>query len=92
MVYVTVTHPFHPWNGQRFQILSRNPNNQNILNVRTSTGKKTIIPLDWTDRADPSPYQILENLSPILSFPHLQQMVKLVASLDQATNNREVDQ
>ncbi|MFP3022035.1 MAG: DUF5372 family protein, partial [Wolbachia sp.] len=90
--YVTIIHPFHPWNGECFQILSRNLNNKNILNVRTSTGKKTIIPLDWTDRAEPSPYEVLGNLSPILSFPHLQQMVKLVASIDQATNDKGVDQ
>lgn len=50
------------------------------------------IPRDWTDKADPNPYQTLTNLSPILSFSHLQQLVKLVTNLDQAKNSKEVDQ
>jgi hypothetical protein len=44
--------------------------------------------MDWTDRADPSPHQICSDLLPILSFSHLQQLVKLVANLDQAVNKK----
>ncbi|MBA8757561.1 hypothetical protein HCR18_00185 [Wolbachia pipientis] len=87
--YTTITHPFHPWNGQRFQILStKNFKNRDIFSLRTLTCGTIGIPRDWTDKADPNPYQTLTDLSPILSFSHLQQLVKLVTNLDQTTNNK----
>lgn len=80
--YTTITHPFHPWKGQRFQILStKNFKNRDIFSLRTLTCGTIGIPRDWTDKADP---QALTDLSPILSFSHLQQLVKLITNLDQA--------
>lgn len=91
--YVTITHPFHPWKGQSFQILStKNFNNRDIFSLRTLARGTVGISRDWTDKADPNPYQILTDLSSILSFSHLQQLVKLVTDLDQAKNSKEVDQ
>ncbi|APR97795.1 DUF5372 family protein [Wolbachia endosymbiont of Folsomia candida] len=90
--YATITHPFHPWKGKSFQILStKNFNNRDIFSLKTLTRGTVGIPRDWTDKADPNLYQTLTDLSPILSFSHLQQLVKLVTNLDQAKNSKEVD-
>ncbi len=87
--YATITHPFHPLKDQRFQILStKNFNNRDILSLKMSTRGPIAIPRDWTDKADPNPYQTLSELSPILSFSHLQQLVKLITELDQAINKK----
>ncbi|XGA08436.1 MAG: DUF5372 family protein [Wolbachia endosymbiont of Xenopsylla cheopis] len=87
--YAIITHPFHPWKGQSFQISSLK-SRKNTLSLRTSMSCTTNIPRDWTDKADPNPYKTLTNLSPILSFSHLQQLVKLITNLDQAI--KEADQ
>lgn len=85
--YATITHPFHPLKGECFQILStKNFNNKDILSLKTLYGA-IAIPRDWTDKANPNPYQALTNLSPTLSFFHLQQLVELLTNLDKTTNN-----
>ncbi|MFP3031110.1 MAG: DUF5372 family protein, partial [Wolbachia sp.] len=91
--YVTITHPFHPWKGQRFQIIpTRRCNDRDILNLKTLAGGIITILRDWTDKADPNPYKVITGSLPTLSFSHLQQLVKLVADLDQTANKKEIDQ
>ncbi|MBA8756139.1 hypothetical protein HCR15_03385 [Wolbachia pipientis] len=87
--YATTTHPFHPWKGQSFQISSTKKSDyRDILKVRVSTDGTIAIPRDWTDKADPDPYKTLTSLSPILSFSHLQELVKLIRS---NVSKKEVD-
>nr|WP_253308956.1 DUF5372 family protein [Rickettsia endosymbiont of Ceutorhynchus assimilis] len=81
MGYATITHPFHPWKGQSFKVLSTGKSDgRDILRVRVSIDDIKAIPRDWTDRADPDPYETLTNLSPVLSFSHLRELVELIRS------------
>lgn len=90
--YITITHPFHPLKNSRLQILStKRFNNKDILSLKTLTGSIVAIPRDWTDRADPNPYETLTNLSPILSFSHLKQLAELVNNLNQTFNRKRAD-
>lgn len=90
--YTTVTHPFHPLKDSSLQILSTKRFNQkDILSLKTLTGSIVAIPRDWTDKADPDPYEILADLSPVLSFSHLKQLAELVANLNQIVHRRRID-
>ena len=88
--HVTITHPFHPWKGERLQLLS-GPNRRDALRVKRSTGDVVIIPRDWTDRADPNPYRTLSDSQSLLSFPHLLQLAELLEEIEQATRKKESD-
>ena len=91
--WATITHPFHPLRGQRFKILSNKTfNNRDILSLQALTqGTGTVaIPREWTDKADPTPYQdTINNAVPILSYLHLQQLADLVVALAHPLNNEE---
>jgi Family of unknown function (DUF5372) len=90
--YTTITHPFHPLKNSRLQILStKRFNNKDILSLKTLTGSIVAIPRDWTDKADPNPYETLTNFSPILSFSHLKQLAELVRDLNQTFNKKKID-
>jgi hypothetical protein len=88
--YTTITHPFHPLKGKSFQILStKNFNNKDILSLKTLAPRSVIsVPRDWTDKADPNPYEAFTDLLPILSFSHLQQLAQLIADLNQAISKK----
>jgi hypothetical protein len=78
--------------GKSFKILSNKTfNNRDILSLQALTQwtGTVAIPRDWTDRADPNPYQDTCDSAPILSFPHLQQLADLVNILTQVTINEE---
>lgn len=80
--------------GQRFKILSNKTfNNRDILSLQTLTQKTgTIaIPREWTDRADPNPYQDTTDSTAILSFLHLQQLADLVEILTSVNINEKSD-
>jgi len=50
-----------------------------------------VVPRDWTDKADPDPYQDITNFAPILSYFHLHQLAELVDTLSQTKSNLGVD-
>jgi Family of unknown function (DUF5372) len=79
--------------GQRFKILSNKTlNNRDILSLQTLTqGTGTVaLPREWTDKADPTPYQDTTNDEvPILSYLHLQKLADLAIILTQPVNNKE---
>jgi hypothetical protein len=47
------------------------------------------IPREWTDKAQPDPYEILENGPPILSCSCLLQLISLVSSLNKKETRTE---
>jgi hypothetical protein len=78
--------------GQRFKILSNKSfNHRDIFSLQTFTqGTCTLaIPREWTDKADPNPYQDTLDSAPTLSFVHLQHLADLVSILSQGVNNEE---
>ncbi len=87
-----ITHPFHPLQGQSFQILTtRKIAGREAFSMKTSQGVLSI-PREWTDKADPDPYRFLLTPPPILSFTQLRLMANLINDL--SLNNlspKEVD-
>ncbi|NET39208.1 MAG: hypothetical protein F6K19_45765 [Cyanothece sp. SIO1E1] len=54
---VTITHPFHPYSGQTFEVLKkRSVSNQETVLVRGGISGTFAIPLSWTDRVRPMNY------------------------------------
>jgi hypothetical protein len=90
--WTTITHPFHPLSGKRFEILSTKTfNKRDILSLKAPGHRTGIIaiPRDWTDKADPDPYLCLSSSPPILSFIHLQHLADLVNMLKQTNINQK---
>ena len=59
-------------------------NNYDILSLQRESGEIITIPREWTDKADPNPYDSLLGSLPLLSFIHLQQLADLISTLDQS--------
>jgi len=82
--WATITHPFHPLRGKRYEILfCRTLNNQDIFSLKDPNLEISAILREWTDRADPDPYQFLSSSPPVLSFIHLLQLSDLLEAFQQ---------
>jgi hypothetical protein len=58
---VEIRHPFHPLCGQRFQVLKeRRTAGIDTFLLRDPDHGTFSIAREWTDRADPSPYDLLD--------------------------------
>ena len=81
--YATITHPFHPLQGQRLKILlTRRVDDRDVLSLQTETMDSIAVARDWTDRADPNIYAGLLEQEPILSVAHLVSLSELLHALD----------
>lgn len=75
---VTITHPFHPYSGQTFEVLkTRNVSGQETVLVKGGISGTFAIPLSWTDRERPMDYQSEFRLLPN-SFQELLAALKLL--------------
>jgi hypothetical protein len=63
---------------------SKTFNNRDILSLQGTSRGIVAIPREWTDKADPNPYDSLLGSFPLLSFIHLQQLADLISTLDQS--------
>ena len=88
MGWVTITHPFHPLRGMRFEALPCDWNKQDSFVLKGVATGRVIIPRDWTDRADPDPYQFLAPSPPALSLSHLLQLADFVDVIDQVKSKK----
>lgn len=85
MGWATITHPFHPLRGMRLEIIYCSSYKGEIFVLKDTSRHRTIaVPSDWTDRANPDPYHSLLDSSPILSLPHLLQLMDFLDVLNQA--------
>ena len=58
--WAEIRHPFHPLHGQRFQVLkARRAAGVDTLLLRELDRGTFSIAREWTDWADPSPYDLL---------------------------------
>ncbi len=81
--YVTITHPFHPLQGQRLEILStRKWGEKDIFSLQTEAMGTIAVARDWTDKTDPGFYAELLEQEPILSVAHLVSLSELLNQLD----------
>jgi hypothetical protein len=49
--------------------------------LRASSGGSFTVPLSWTDRAEPSPWETLKKIPPSLDALHLWELVELLEVL-----------
>ena len=82
--WAEIRHPFHPLRGQSFPILKqRRVAGVDTLVLRGLERGSFSVARDWTDRADPGPYQAL-GLSPRFDVTLLLELAKLVEQLAQS--------
>jgi hypothetical protein len=82
-----ITHPYHPLRGQQFP----------LLKIRRIGGVETVIlhgidgtfavPLAWTDRAEPNPWQTIGINPPLFSAQSLVSLVELLDLLSARDDN-----
>ena len=58
---IRVTHPFHPWFGQQFELVTyrRSWGGRPVVDCLNTEGHLVAIPLAWTDAADEDPFVVL---------------------------------
>jgi hypothetical protein len=77
--WITITHPFHPWHGQRFEIRKcRDIAGVRMLGLIDSCGNTQFVPMEWTDRSPATWDQLLEDPKPILNARFLLSLVRIV--------------
>jgi Family of unknown function (DUF5372) len=77
-----ITHPYHPLRGRQFAVLKlRKVGDVQTLSLRASSGESLAVPLEWTDRGEPSPWTPLKEVPPFLYAPHLSALVVFLNSL-----------
>jgi hypothetical protein len=81
---VTITHPFHPFQGQRLVVLkTRRVGSEDVLILRRPSGGTFPVVRDWTDTANPTMSDLLGR--PIVhDFDQLHSLARLISDLDDA--------
>jgi len=89
--WATITHPFHPRRGQRFQILKvRQISGIQTLILRGTSGGTLTVNREWTDRTKPSPCSSLNINDPIFSVQCLLALVELAENIRQKKLEKEL--
>jgi hypothetical protein len=74
-----ITHPYHPLRGQRFPVLKiHRIGGVDTVILRGTSGGTFAVPLAWTDRAEPSPWQTIGKSPPLFSAQSLASLVELL--------------
>ena len=82
--YATITHPFHPFKDQRFKVLKRRKvAGENTIILQGSYRGTFAVPIEWTDQADPTPYDFEKTSPPILSFRCLIALTEIIERLEE---------
>src|SRR5271166_2872387 len=77
---VKITHPYHPLRGNSYPLIKSKKWEQRDLLSLLVPGRGTIcVPRDWTDRADPDPYE--GQRAGLLSYERLVELRELVSTL-----------
>ena len=85
----SITHPFHPFFGQSFALVSyRNNWGENRVYFRNSDQTLVSIPVGWTDLRSPD---LFLEMSKGRSVFHFQSLVELVAFVEKRSNKGEGD-
>ena len=82
--FVEITHPFHPFRGQRHPIVSSKKWAQRDHLSLAVVGRGTLcVPREWTDRADPVGYSSHGPL--LLSYERLVELAEFLIHLRKKT-------
>ena len=84
--WARITHPFHPLSEQRFKVLkTRKVAGRDTLILQGTPRGTFAIAREWTDLADPCPYDRSKNPAPILSFQCLLELIEIVNDIGNET-------
>jgi len=53
-----------------------------VLSLQDSRGQLVSVPLDWTDRVSPAPFEELGIEPPVLDAAHLSRLAELLEQID----------
>ena len=82
MGYATITHPYHPFHGQKFQILkTKNISGIETISLKHPKRGSFAVPCEWTDQAEFSPFGFLEESPSILEPYSLLELIKFITNL-----------
>ena len=80
--WAEISHPFHPLRGRRFEVLKkRRVGGIDTLILRELERGTLSVPREWTDWADPSPYDPLTLPPQRLAADYLFELVALLDAL-----------
>jgi hypothetical protein len=84
-----ITHPFHPFHGKSFPILkTRKVAGIETLILQDSSRGTFAVPKEWTNRADPSPHNLLDKHVALFDTHCLLALVALIQELE---HQKDVD-
>jgi len=87
--WAEITHPYHPFRGQRFYVLkTRRISGVETLVLRHQARGTFAVPREWTDQANPSIYNLPGHPSPILHGQYLLELIELVKIIKQYLQKR----
>jgi hypothetical protein len=87
--WALITHPFHPFRGERFPILkNRRVSGIDTLILRGSVAGTFAVPVAWTDRAPPSREAGGSHAPRVLDGGSLLQLAGLIDCLNPAADKR----
>jgi hypothetical protein len=80
--HITITHPHHPLNGQKLELISvrRGPNS--VLLVKMLNGVRARLPRDWTDYGCSSLDEASTDPAQFLSIEGLRKIIKIISQGD----------
>ena len=83
-----ITHPYHPLRGQQFPLLKiRRIGGAETVILRGTSGGTFAVPLAWTDRAKPNPWQTIGRNPALFSAQSLASLVELLDLLSARDDN-----
>jgi len=80
--YFRVTHPFHPWHGQKFEFVdSRRCWGEWRVFYYTENGQMAYFPSAWTDAGQADPFVVLSRGRAVVRLEDLLRLVKVIEDL-----------
>ena len=75
--WVTITHPFHPLRGQKFEVLfTRSLIDKKIFSLKNPSGGTFAVPHEWTDREGPLSQGKILSAQSLLELSELIKQIK----------------
>lgn len=85
--YAKITHPFHCFHGQKFQILRMiNISGIETISLKHPTRGNFAVPCEWTDQAEPSAFEVL--YPHFLDFQSLLEISELIKNFEQRSEKK----
>jgi hypothetical protein len=85
---VCITHPFHPYYGRRFPLVTVRQNwGEDRVYYRDADGQLTRIAASWTDLATPDPVVAVSAGRSPFRLQDLLELTRLVAALEQEASH-----